>query len=89
MATCSSFKLLFVWSGSLYRDESGACLKACAPITQPEHDYKVLISHRYIHKNLGGRKVSACPKYGYRADRDASTARNIMLHYLAIHNIHV
>jgi len=42
-----------------------------------------------IHKNLGGRKVFACPKCGYRANRDASAARNIMLRYPTIHNIHV
>jgi len=39
----------------------------------------------FVLKNLGGRKVFACPKCGYRA----SAARNIMLRYLTIHNIHV
>jgi len=29
------------------------------------------------------------PKCGYRADRDASAAINIILHYMIIHNIHV
>jgi len=43
----------------------------------------------FIHKSLGGRKVFACPKCGYRVDRDASVARNIMLRYLTIHYVHV
>jgi len=42
-----------------------------------------------IHKKLGGRKVFACPECGYQADRDASAARNIMLRYLTVRNIHV
>jgi len=35
----------------------------------------------FIHEKLGARKVFACPMYGYRADRDASATRNIMLRY--------
>jgi len=32
-------------SDSMYRDALGPCLKSSEPITQPEHDYKVLVSH--------------------------------------------
>ena len=41
----------------------------------------------YIHKKLDGYKTFKNPECGYRADRDASAARNIMLRYLTIHKI--
>jgi putative transposase len=40
-----------------------------------------------IHKKLGSSKTFRCPTCDYKADRDASAARNILLRYLTINNL--
>ena len=42
-----------------------------------------------IHAKLGASKKFVCPAVGcgYKADRDANGARNILLRYLTIHKI--
>jgi len=43
----------------------------------------------HCHKNLGGRKTCKCPKPDchYRADRNASAARNIFMCWCTLKNI--
>ena len=65
-------------------------VSACTVIECDEpYTSKTCVACDSIHKNLGRRKVFACPECGYWADRDASAARNIMLRYLIIRNTHV
>jgi len=40
-----------------------------------------------LHHKLGASKTFHCPHCGYTADRDANGARNILLRFIAIHNI--
>jgi len=40
-----------------------------------------------IHEKLGGKKTFVCPSCGYRADRDCSAARNILLRYLTVNAV--
>ena len=35
-----------------------------------------------IHEKLGGSKIFKCPSCGFKADRDANGARNIMIRAL-------